>query len=51
MLDLRLENIALKQQGLFSRPFAEVIVNPPIISKPSLLQNDVMCHSERREES
>ena len=28
MLDLGLENIVLKQQGLFSRPFAEVIVNP-----------------------
>ena len=34
MLDLRLENIVLKKQGLFSRPFTEVIINPPIISKP-----------------
>ena len=34
MLDLRLENIVLKQQGLFSRPFTEVIINPRIVSKP-----------------
>ena len=34
MLDLRLENIVLKQQGLFARPFTEVIINPRIVSKP-----------------
>ena len=34
MLNWGLENIVLKQQGLFSTLFAEVIINPQIVSKP-----------------